>query len=58
MWLNPWAVSPLTCAHPLRVATVDEASERIAITTAATKIHELLGVPEGWPGPEDWPDIA
>lgn len=57
VWLNPWAESPLTCPHPLRVVQV-ESPDALAITEASAQIHDLLGIPIDWPGPEDWPDLS
>lgn len=56
MWLNPWAKSPLTCRHPLREVRF-ESSGALVVTEASVRIHDLLGVPVDWPGPEDWPDL-
>lgn len=51
LWLNPWAKHPLPTTGPFPTATADE---RPVLTFEATDVEafEILGLPEGWPGPE------
>lgn len=54
-WLNPWALHPLPPVLPWEsVALVIDLGEGKFVTKEAKRrAYEVLGLPEGWPAPED-----
>jgi len=53
VWENPWAERPLREQLPWRTTRVDPKSGSISTLPRQRPIHELLGLPPGWPGPKD-----
>jgi hypothetical protein len=51
LWLNPWAATPLRVGLPFARATADDRG-LIDYSPAAAAPHEILGLPEEWPGPD------
>jgi hypothetical protein len=57
-WHNPWAALPMPDVLPWASARVDLQTGELIGSEAARPPHEVLGLPEGWPGPEDpYPDV-
>ena len=54
-WLNPWAMHPLPLVLPWEsvALAIDLSEGRFVTTEAKRRAHEVLGLPEGWPRPED-----
>ncbi|HET6791556.1 MAG TPA: hypothetical protein VFI35_08240 [Actinomycetota bacterium] len=53
VWNNPWAALPLPDVLPWEARKVDLGHGTLVKRDATRRAHEVLGVPEGWPGPED-----
>jgi hypothetical protein len=56
-WHNPWSAIPLPDVLPWESTTVNLTDGLATRRAAARRAHEVLGLPDGWPGPEDpFPD--
>jgi hypothetical protein len=56
-WHNPWAALRLPDVLPWASARVDLENGQLIESEAVRPSHDILGLPEGWPGPEDpFPD--
>lgn len=53
LWHNPWATVSLPDIFPWESVSVDLAGGELRRRPATQRTHEILSVPEGWPGPED-----
>lgn len=53
LWHNPWATVPMADVLPWESLSVDLHTGELLRRPARQRAHEVLGVPEGWPGPED-----
>jgi hypothetical protein len=51
LWLNPWAKIPLDVTWPFSVGTGTDDGP-VALEERLVDMAALLGLPEGWPGPE------
>lgn len=57
LWHNPWAVVPMLDVLPWESVSGDLSTGALRRRDATLRAHEIFGVPEGWPGPEDpFPD--
>jgi hypothetical protein len=52
VWLNPWADVPLDVEWPFTVVVSTEEGS-VGMEERLVDMAALLGLPEGWPGPED-----
>jgi len=53
LWLNPWAKEQLGSDLPFRQITLDVDSDEFVREAGPSEVHELFGLPEDWPGPDD-----
>jgi hypothetical protein len=53
VWHNPWSALPLADIFPWEAVTVDLDTGTLERREARKRAHEVLRLPEGWPGPED-----
>ncbi len=52
LWLNPWADVPLDVEWPFSVGVGTDKGP-VRFEERLVDMAALLGVPQGWPGPED-----
>jgi hypothetical protein len=52
VWHNPWATLPLRDVLPWECRSVNLGSGTLSKREALRPAYDVLGVPEGWPGPE------
>ena len=50
LWTNPWAAKALEAELPWRTVSGDLAENRLVTADATRAPHEILGLPEDWPG--------
>ena len=53
LWHNPWATTPMLDVLPWESVIVDLRTGELVRRPARQRAHQILGVPEGWPGRED-----
>lgn len=51
VWQNPWATHPFYELLPWRTQRIGDEGT-VQTVEASVQPHDLLGLPEGWPGPE------
>jgi hypothetical protein len=53
LWHNPWADKRMPDVLQWESVSDDPATRELVRRPARQRCYEMLGVPEGWPGPED-----